>query len=159
LLTLGLTLAIVAIAAGCADDRALIDRTLDRREAALNARDADAYAKLFAPDYVKADPNFNPRAEMQALFGKLASVHYQAFSRNVQFEDKQTARVIQQYRMVLGAADGATKTINGVDHFMMKRHGVWPFNSWLFYRGLDSAPQKPTAPAAAQPAAPTGGSE
>lgn len=143
----------LALLAGCADDRALIDRTLDKREAALNNKDLEAYLGLIAPDYVKAQPNFNPRAEMQDLFGQLAGINMQAYSRNITLEGRDRARVIQEYKMVLTNPQGLSKTISGVDHFMMKRSGVWPFTRWLIYQGLDGPPKKAAPPDGATPAA------
>jgi hypothetical protein len=143
-----LALVLLLAAAGCADDRARVDRTLDARETALNNRDLDAYTRLIAPDYVKARPDYNPRAEMEKLFQQLRSIHYQAYARNVQFENADLARVVQEYRMVLTNANGMTKTIEGVDHFLLKKEGFWLFAKWLIYQGLDGPAKKPAAPAA-----------
>ena len=135
-------------AAGCADDRARVDRTLDAREAALNNRDLDGYVRLIAPDYVKARPDYDPRAEMEKLFRQLRSIHYQAYARNVQFENADLARVVQEYRMVLTTPNGLSKTIEGVDHFLLKKEGSWLFAKWLIYQGLDGPAKKPDGPAA-----------
>jgi len=149
-----LVLGLAALAAAaCADNRSMIDRTLDQRAVALNNKDLKLYLTLLAPDYVKASPTYDPGVEMQKLFDQLASIHYQAFSRNVQFEGDGRARITQDYRMVLTTSLGGVKTISGVDHFMMKAYGVWPFKKWLIHQGLDSRPEPPAAspPAAASP--------
>lgn len=141
-------------AAGCADDRARIDRTLDAREAALNNREIEAYLDLIAPDYVKSRPDYDPRAEMEKLFSQLRSINYQVTLRNVQFEQADLARVVQQYRMVLTNTHGMTKSLEGVDHFLLKREGSWPFVKWLIYQGLDGPAPKAAAPADQPPPAP-----
>jgi len=152
-------LLLVAVTAACADDRTLIDRTLEARTAALNSRDVEAYGKLIAPDYVKARPDYDPRAEMSRLFSRLQSLQYQVFRRDVQFESDGTARVIQQYQMVFTTPAGKTRQIKDVDHFLLKRYGNWPRVRWLIYQGLDQPPPPTSSPDADVPASPEGDSE
>jgi len=145
LATLLLALAMLLPAlSGCADDRVRVDRTLDAREQALNAKDVDAYMTLFGEDYVAAKPGLNLRKQMQAKFDYYDSIYYESFGRNVTFEGE-FARVIQEYKLVTVDKNGRTDRHDGVDHFMLRRHGTWPFAEYLFYTGLDGpAPQSQT---------------
>jgi hypothetical protein len=78
---------------------------------------------------------------MGQMFAQLQAIHFQAFSRDVVFEQPDVARIVQQYRMTLTNKQGQAKTISSVDHFLMKRHGSWPFTKWLFYQGFDGKPK------------------
>ncbi len=133
---------VVALSAsGCADDYDGVVATLDAREAHLNNKNLEAYMALFSPEYVKADPANDIREMMTKRFAFWAAINYQSFARNVQFEGD-VARVVQEYRMVLTDKRGSSQTINGADHFLLKKHGWGPFAKWLLYQGLDGAPAK-----------------
>jgi len=147
-----LALATLLLLSACADDRALIDRTLDARERALNTKNLDDYFALFSPDYLWAQSKDEYRAIMTKRFAHYLSVEYHPYSRQVDI-DGDTARVVQEYRFTLIDRYHQTKSFNGTDHFQLKRSGFWPFRQWLFYQGLD-APAKPAATPAPGPAAP-----
>ncbi len=144
-------LATILLLPACADDRALIDQTLDARERALNTKNLEAYFQLFSPEYVWAQPMSEYREVMRKRFANYLAIEYQAYSRTVDINGD-TARVIQEYRFTLTDRYHQTQTINGTDHFLLKQQGSWPFKKWLFYQGLDVAP-KPAATPAAAPAA------
>jgi hypothetical protein len=134
----------------CTDDRGLIDRTLDARSRALADKDLDAYFGLFSPDYVWAQPMREYRNIMRLRFKNYLSIEYQAYSRQVDLRGD-LARVIQAYRFTLTDRYHQTQTLTGTDHFMMKRHGFWPFTRWLFYQGLDATAKPKAAPAPESP--------
>jgi len=149
-----LILAVLTAIVGCGDDRSKIERLLDARQKALNHKDLEAYMRLIAPDYVPGQPGSDLRTEMAGHFANLAVIDYQIFSRTITFEEP-FARIVQEYRMTLTNMRGKTTTIDGVDHFLVKRYGFGPFKKWLIYRGLDApARNKPAAPAAANQAGP-----
>lgn len=153
-------LLLLLVATACADDRTLIDRTLDARTNAFNSSDVDAYVALISPDYVKARPDYDPRREMARLFSRVKSLQFQVFRRDVQFEPDGTARVVQEYQLVFTTKSGKTQKIKDVDHFLLKRQGRWPWVRWLFHQGLDQPAKRPTpSPDADVPASPDGGSE
>lgn len=139
-------LAAILIAAvslpACADDRSLIDETLDARETFLNKLDIEAYLGLFSPDYRPAQTETDYRQVLQDRFKNCGAVTYQSYSRTVQI-DEDVARVVQDYRISVTGNTGKTISHKGRDHFLLKRHGFGPFAQWLFYEGLDGPARRP----------------
>ena len=126
---------LVVICAGCeADHKALIEKTLDAREDAMNEKNLDAYLALISKDYqYSPDSKMTIKLYMEENLLCWDIVHIKTYNRLIYIEGGY-ASVNQDYQMSL-TAKGETKLFSGAEHFLMKKEGIFS-PEWKFVKGL-----------------------
>lgn len=115
-----------------------VEKSLDARESALNARDVDSYAALFHPDYqYRSDEVETITSKISKRFRAYQSIHISTHNRRITFEEGgDIARVVQEFRLVTVDINGKRKSAEGTDHFLLKRKRSLFRSEYLFFEGL-----------------------
>jgi hypothetical protein len=115
-----------------------VEKSLDARQSALNARDVDSYIKLFHPDYrYRGGEVETITSKISKRFSAYQSIHLSTSNRRITFEENgDIARVVQQFRMVTVDKMGNRKSAEGNDHFLLKRKRSLVRSEYLFFEGL-----------------------
>lgn len=130
-------LALVLIIVSCeADHKALIEKTLENREEALNDKDVKAYLALVSKNYqYKPESTMTIRKFMEENLLIWDVVHIQTYNRLIYIEGR-FARVSQDYQLSV-QKKGKTQLFSGAEHFLLQKEGfIKPV--WRFVKGLDA---------------------